>query len=122
MSKGKCQQVMEHNSFPSELKLPDGKDTLQTAQKCYQLKIQSFANVICSIHVISTTIYIISEMRFCSFNFDMDISYTPPVFLSESIVYKILDFNRSCGIEVQSVEKSNVWTNVAVRTTSQLIK
>ena len=52
----------------------------------------------------------------------MDISYTPPVFLSESIVYKILDFNRSCGIEVQSVEKSNVWTNVAVRTTRQLVK
>ena len=30
----------------------------------------------------------------------------------------ILDFNRSCGIEVYSVEKSNVWTDVAVRTSS----
>ena len=30
----------------------------------------------------------------------------------------ILDFNRSCGIEVRSVEKSNVWTDVAVRTSS----
>ena len=25
----------------------------------------------------------------------------------------ILDFDRLCGIEVQSVEKSNVWTDVA---------
>ena len=30
----------------------------------------------------------------------------------------ILDFNRSCGIEVLSVEKSIVWTDVAVRTSS----
>ena len=30
----------------------------------------------------------------------------------------ILDFNRSCEIEVQSVEKSNVWTDVAVCTSS----
>ena len=32
---------MEHNWFPLEFQLPDGNDTLQTAQKCYQLKIQS---------------------------------------------------------------------------------
>ena len=42
MSKGKCQQVMEHSSFPLEFQLPDGKDILQTAQECYQLKIQLF--------------------------------------------------------------------------------
>ena len=30
----------------------------------------------------------------------------------------ILDFNRSRGIEVQSVQKSNVWADVAVRTSS----
>ena len=30
----------------------------------------------------------------------------------------ILAFNRSCGIEVYSVEKSNIWTDVAVRTSS----
>ena len=42
MSKGKGQQVTEHNWFPLEFQLPNGKDTLQTAQKCYQLKIQSF--------------------------------------------------------------------------------
>ena len=36
MSKGKGQQAMEHNWFPLEFQLPDGKDTLQTAQKCYQ--------------------------------------------------------------------------------------
>ena len=30
----------------------------------------------------------------------------------------ILDFNRLCEIEVQSVEKSNVWTDVPVRTSS----
>ena len=40
MRKGKGQQVMGHNSFPLEFQLPDGKDTLQTAQKCHQLKIQ----------------------------------------------------------------------------------
>ena len=57
---------MEHNSFLSEFQLPDGKDTLQTAQKCYQLKIQSFANVICTVHVVSTAIYIMSEMLLCT--------------------------------------------------------
>ena len=33
MSKGKSQQVMEHNWLPLEFQLPDGKDALQTAQK-----------------------------------------------------------------------------------------
>ena len=37
MSKGKGQQVMEHSSFSLEFQLPDGKDILQTAQRCYQL-------------------------------------------------------------------------------------
>ena len=32
MSKGKGQQVMEHNFFPLKFQLPDRKDTLQTAQ------------------------------------------------------------------------------------------
>ena len=42
---------MEHNLFPLEFQLPDGKDTLQTAQKCYQLKIQSFCRCyICSLY------------------------------------------------------------------------
>ena len=42
MSKGKDQQVMEHSLFPLEFQLSDGKkDTLQTTQGCYQLKIQS---------------------------------------------------------------------------------
>ena len=31
MSEGKGQQVMEHNSFPLEFQLPDGKDIFQTA-------------------------------------------------------------------------------------------
>ena len=31
----------------------------------------------------------------------------------------ILDFNRSCGIEVQSVEKPNAWTDVAAQTSSR---
>ena len=39
MSKGKGQQVMENNWFPLGFQLPDGKDTLQTAQKCDQLII-----------------------------------------------------------------------------------
>ena len=42
MSKGKGQQVMERSSFPLKFQLPDGKDILQIAQRCYQLKIQSF--------------------------------------------------------------------------------
>ena len=42
MSKGKGQQVMEHSLFLLEFQLPGRKDTLQTAQKCYQLKLQSF--------------------------------------------------------------------------------
>ena len=36
MSKGKSQQVMQHSSFPLEFQLPDGKDIIQTAQRCYQ--------------------------------------------------------------------------------------
>ena len=46
VSKGKGQQVMEHNWFPLEFRSSDGKDALQTAQKCCQSKIQSFCNVI----------------------------------------------------------------------------
>ena len=82
---------MEHNLFPLEFQLPDGKDALQTAEKCYLFKMfNHFADVFCSIHVVSTAIYIMSEIPFCSCNFDMGISYTP-IFLSESIVYKITD-------------------------------
>ena len=71
---------MEHNSFSLDIQLPVGKDT-----KCYQSKFNHFANVICSIHVVSAPIYIISEIPFWSDNFDMGISYTP-IFLSESVV------------------------------------
>ena len=46
----------------------------------------------------------------------MGISYTP-IFLSESIVYKITD-SRFQKIMWYCVEKSNVWTDVAVRTSS----
>ena len=42
-------------------------------------------NVICSIHVVSATIYIMSEIPFFSCNFDIG----TPIFLSESFVYKI---------------------------------
>ena len=60
MSKGNCQQVMEHNSVPLEFQLPDGKeDTLQTAQNCYQLKTQ---NVISSIHVVFATAFILKSV------------------------------------------------------------
>ena len=85
MSKGKGQQVMEHSSFPPEFQLRDRKDTLQTAQKCCQLKLNHFVNVICSIPIVSAVIYIMSETPFCSCNFDMGISYTP-IFLSERFV------------------------------------
>ena len=68
MSKGKGQQVMEHSLFPLEFQLPDGKDTLQTAQKCYELKFDHFANVICSIDVVSAAMYITIEIPFCSCN------------------------------------------------------
>ena len=42
MSKGKGQQVMDGNLFPLEFQLPGGKGILETAQRYYQLKIQSF--------------------------------------------------------------------------------
>ena len=42
MSKEKGQEVMEHSSFSLEFQSPDGKNVLQTAQRCNQLKIQSF--------------------------------------------------------------------------------
>ena len=38
---GKGQQAVEHSSFPLEFQLPDRKGNSQTAQRCYQLKIQS---------------------------------------------------------------------------------
>ena len=69
MSKGKGQQVMEHNWFPLEFQSSDGKDALQTAQK-------------------AAAIYIMSEIPFCPCHFDMGISYTP-IFFSESTMYKI---------------------------------
>ena len=50
MSKGIGQQVMERSSFLLEFQLPDGKDILQTAQRCYQLKIQPFGKYYLSIH------------------------------------------------------------------------
>ena len=40
--KEKRQQVMERSLFRLEFQLPDGKDTLQTERRCYELKIQSF--------------------------------------------------------------------------------
>ena len=40
MSKGKGQQAMEHNWSPLEFQLPDEKDALQTAQKCYQGRLK----------------------------------------------------------------------------------
>ena len=41
----------------------------------------------------------------------------PFFFLKElCTIILILDFNRSCGIEMESVEKPNVWTHVAART------
>ena len=42
MSKGKDHPVMEQSSFPLEFQLLDRKDILQTAQRRYQLKTQSF--------------------------------------------------------------------------------
>ena len=80
---------MEHNWFPLKFRSSEGKDALQTAQKCCQ-KFNHFANVICSIHSISAVIYIMSEISFCSCNFDMGIPYTS-IFFSESIMYKIID-------------------------------
>ena len=54
ISTGKGQQAMEHNSFPLEFHLLDGKDAFQTAQKCYQLKIRSSCKChlqyICCLH------------------------------------------------------------------------
>ena len=38
MNKGKGQKVTKNNLFPLEFQLPDRKDTLQPAQKCYQLR------------------------------------------------------------------------------------
>ena len=62
MSKGKGQRVMEHNSFPLEFQVPEEKDTVQTAQKCYQLKIQSFCR--CCLYVITAATYIMREIPF----------------------------------------------------------
>ena len=55
---------MENNSFSLEFQLPDGKDILQTAQNVINKKFNDFANVICSIHVVSAHHYIMSEISF----------------------------------------------------------
>ena len=36
---------MEHNLFPLEFQLPDGKNALQTAQKCYRLRLLTHVKV-----------------------------------------------------------------------------
>ena len=61
MNKGKGQQVMKHNSFLFEFQLPDGKDPLRSAQKCCQLRIQSFCKFHC---FVSTATYVMSEILF----------------------------------------------------------
>ena len=60
MSKGKGQQVTEHTSIPLELQLPDGKEILQTAQRCYHLKIKSFYKYY------QTAVYMLSLPSFIS--------------------------------------------------------
>ena len=52
MSKGKGQQVMEHNWFPLEFQLHDGKDALQTAQKYYLKKLIMLPTACC--HAVMT--------------------------------------------------------------------
>ena len=84
---------MKHNSLPLEFQLPDGKDALQDAQKFCQLKFSHFANVICGIHVLSAAIYVMSEIPFCSCDFDMGISYTPIFLKALCTRLLILDFN-----------------------------
>ena len=45
MSKGKGQQVMEHNLFPLEFQLPDGKDALQkedNQQKYSEISLEKY--------------------------------------------------------------------------------
>ena len=44
---------MEHNSFPLEFELHEGKDALQTAQERYQLKIQSFLQMLSVVYMLS---------------------------------------------------------------------
>ena len=57
-----------------------------------------------------------SEIHFCSCKFYLTLSSFFLKVLRTRLL--ILDFNRSCGIEGYSVEKSNGWTDVAVRTSS----
>ena len=77
---------MEHDWFRLEFQLPDGKDALQTTQKCYQLKIQMLSAVYRSFALVTLIwVYLI-------------LSY----FFLKALCTRllILDFNRSRGIEV----------------------
>ena len=100
MSKGKGQQVMEHSLFLLEFQLLDGKDTLQTEQKCYQF---------------------ISRVKY---PFDLVtlvwVYLTPPSFFLKALCTRLLvpDFDRSCGLDALSVVTSNFWTDLAVQTSS----
>ena len=111
---------MEHNSFALEFQLPEGKGAFQTAQKDYQLKIQSF----CKCYLQYTCClrhHLYHEWNTLSvFVILIWSCLTLQSFFLKGLCTRllILDLNRSCGIEVWSVEKSNVWTDVAVRTSS----
>ena len=81
---------MEHDLFPLEFQLPDGKGTLQTAQKCCQLKRHS-PNCTKMLSIKNSVIFqMLSAVYPALLLFDMGTSYTP-IFISESVVYKIIN-------------------------------
>ena len=49
MSKGKVQQVMEHNLLPLEFQIRDEKDFLYNGQRCYQLKILTSLQILSAV-------------------------------------------------------------------------
>ena len=59
MSKGKGQEVMEHNWFPLEFQLPDGKDVLQTAQKMLSIKNSIILQMLSAVYMLSPPPFIL---------------------------------------------------------------
>ena len=52
-SKEKGQQVIDHNLFPLQFQLLDGKDALQTAKKMLSIKISIILQILSAVYMSS---------------------------------------------------------------------
>ena len=117
-----CIEIHSHRSKESG-QLSRGNNCKKTSfrlnKDVINQKLHHSSYLICSVQIISTRIDGVYEIPLSTRNFDVGISVTS-ISPLEWVVYKcsIRDLSRLCGIDVYKVEKSYVWTDVAVRTSS----